>query len=290
VRLLDHAASAVLAARHDGEDAWLETRRLVVGGRAVRVAHRAGTPTFLFLPGYPDTLQVFARLAAALDPAAGFVALDFPGQGGSEAAYPAVASPEARASWLGRVLEALGVPRCTVFAHDMGVHAALELARLAPERVSGLVLAHALLDVGATTSRTIAALRKTRAYRTLLPAAPRTAVARSVATFLPPYGALSARVYEDMARSFAHGGAATTAHVCDAAEEWLARGLDRFAALTAPVTLLWGTEETHFPRVHAEALEARLPRARLEEVPGGHHWLAWHAPARVAAALRDVSR
>jgi pimeloyl-ACP methyl ester carboxylesterase len=268
------------------------TRRLEVEGRAVRVSHRpaeAGAPTVVLLHGYPDTLQIFARVTAALPAATGYVALDFPGQGQSEPSRVPTASPEARAGWLVQVLEALAVDRCSLMAHDMGAHAALELARLDPRRVARVVLAHALLDGTAATSRAIAVLRRARAYRVLLPAFPRATVARSVATFLPRERPLSTAIYEDIAAAFTSASARNTVAACDAAEEWLQRGLARFASLPMPLTLLWGDAEAHFPRVHAERLAAIVAQARLIDVAGGWHWLAWQDPGCVVAALAKTA-
>lgn len=284
----DALASPLLRPARTGAEAWLATRLLEVDGRAVRVSHRpaqAGAATVVFLPGYPDTLQIFARAAAALPLDLGYLALEFPGQGRTEPSRAPTFSPDARARWLEQVLDGLAVERCWLVAHDMGAHAALELARLDPRRAERLVLSHALLDGTARTSRAIAVLRRARAYRVLLPAFPRATVARSVATFLPPATPLSVAVYDDIASAFTVASARTTVAVCEAAEIWLARGLTRFATLPMPVTLLWGDAESHFPRVHAERLAAIVPRAVLVDVPGGWHWLAWQDPGRIAEAL-----
>lgn len=259
----------------------------------MRVSHRpakAGAPTVVLLHGYPDTLQIFARLATALPREMGYVALDFPGQGQSEPSRARSFSPEARARWLVQVLAALAVERCSVIAHDMGAHAALELALLDPGRVERVVVSHALLDGTAATSWEIAVLRRARAYRVLLPALPRVTVARCVATFLPRATPLSPVIYEDLASSFTRASARTTARVCDAAEAWLTRGLGRFAALTMPLTLLWGDAEAHFPRAHAERLAAVVPQAQVIDIRGGFHWLAWQDPECVVAALQARRR
>ena len=247
-----------------------------VAGRAVRVSHRRGSPTVLFLHGYPDTLHVFDRAISALDGNWGYVAPDFPGQGRSEAS--GTVAPEARARWLDSLLRVLDVDRVRLVAHDMGAHAALELALGFPDRVESLVLSHSLLDGTAKTSRTIALLRRGRAYRWLLPAFPSIVVARSLASFLPSDTPLTDDVHDDIAACFTRAVARTTVAVCDAAEVWLARGLDRFGALRCPVTLVWGSAETHFGRAHAESL-ARVCRATsIVDVDGGHHWLAWQQP------------
>ena len=288
----DALASPLLRTPRAGDDACLSSQLLEVEGRAVRLSHRvaqAGAPTVVLLPGYPDTLQIFARVAAALPPATGYVALDFPGQGRSEPSRVPTYSPADRARWLVEVLEALAVDRCWLMAHDMGAHAALELARLDPRRVERVVLSHALLDGAARTSRAIAVLRRARAYRALLPGFPRATVARSVASFHPPETPLSSAIYDDVASTFTIASARTTVAVCDATEVWLARGLARFASLPMPLTLLWGDAEAHFPRVHAERLAAVVKRARVVDVRGGWHWLAWQDPDCIVAALANTA-
>ena len=270
----------------------LATTVIEVDGRAARVSCRAataGAPTVLFLPGYPDTLQVFARACAALEPRVGYLALDFPGQGGSERSRDPTFAPEARARWIVQVLRRLEVGRVVVYAHDMGAHAALELALLIGARVSGLVVANALLDGMARTSRTIALLRRARAYRVLLPAFPGRAVAHSIAGFLPRGAPLSPAVQQDIESAFSRTAAVVTGRVCDAAEVWLARGLERFRSLRMPVTLLWGSAEQHFPRVHAEALATVIDQARVVDVPGGHHWLVWHDPDAVVRQVQALT-
>ena len=269
----------------------LDTLLVDVAGAATRISARRATanaPTVLLLPGYPDTLQVFTRVVDALDPAWGYIAPDFPGQGGSAATRAPTFAPEARAAWLATLLDHLDVPRVRVFGHDMGAHAALELALTHAPRVERVVVANALLDGAAPCSRTITLLRWSALYRVLLPAFPGRVSAQCIRDFLPRTSPLTPPVRADIEGLFTRAAARTTSRVCDAAEVWLARGLDRFRDLTMPVTALWGAAEHHFPRGHAEALLRAVPHATLSEVPDGHHWLAWHSPASVVEGLTTL--
>jgi pimeloyl-ACP methyl ester carboxylesterase len=268
----------------------LETTRFDVDGAAARVSVRraaARAPTVLLLHGYPDTLRVFTRVVAALEASWGYVAIDFPGQGGSPGAPSSPVTPRDRATWLTALLDGLDVAQVRVFGHDMGAHAALELALTRPDRVERVVVANALLDGTAPCSRTITLLRWSALYRVLLPTFPGRVAAQCIRDFLPRTNPLTPRVRADIVASFTRAAARTTSHVCDAAEGWLAQGLDRFRELPMPVTALWGEAEHHFPRAHATALRQAVPHATLSEIPGGHHWLAWHAPARVVESLGD---
>ena len=270
--------------------ALLKPQTMTLEGQRVRVAIRRaapGSPTVLFLHGYPDTLQVFAAAVAALPESWGYVAPDFPGQGKSARSAPEspTASPTDRARWLASLLDTALVPLVRVFAHDMGAHAALELARLHPRRVERLVLAHSLLDPSAPMSLTLTWLRKSAAYRVLLPAFPGRVVKKCFESFLAPNQALTPLVARDVQDAFTMQVGRFTASVCDAAEDWLRGGLDRYRVLEMPVTILTGTRNLHFPREHAEALAREVRQAKVVEVPGGWHWLVWHLPDAVVRAL-----
>ncbi len=266
----------------------LPTQMVRLRGHRVRLFLRqaqAGKPTALLLHGYPDTVHVFGPLASALPQDWGVVAADFPGQGLSENAQ--VFSPSARAEWLTALLwQCQATEKIVVFGHDMGAHAALELARN-DALVRRVVLCHSLLDGTGPTSLAIRVLRRSGAYRVILPAVPQTVVSRCLATFLPGPSPLEAVVESDFRTCFSRGGALRTAAICSAAEHWLAQGLETFDNVNTEVRLLWGTAESHFPIAHAQALQRVLPKAQLQQVPGGYHWLAWHAPQAVAASLRE---
>lgn len=270
--------------------ALLKTQTMTIEGQRVRVAIRRaaiGAPTAVFLHGYPDTLQVFAAAVATLPAEWGYVVPDFPGQGKSVRSAPELptASPTDRARWLAALLDTCLVPMVRVFAHDMGAHAALELARLHPRRVERLVLAHSLLDPTAPMSMTLTWLRKSAAYRVLLPAFPGRVVKKCFESFLAPNQALAPLVARDVQDAFTMQVGRFTASVCDAAEDWLRIGLDRYRSLEMPVTLLTGTRNLHFPRAHAEALAREVRHAKLVEVPGGWHWFVWHLPEAAVRAL-----
>lgn len=55
--------------------------------------------------------------------------------------------------------------------------------------------------------------------------------------------------------------------------------------IAAPTLLIWGDADPISPEAVGRHLEARLPNARLEVVPGGNHDLATAHPDRVAALI-----
>src|SRR5438094_8043653 len=66
----------------------MEIRR----GRRLRVVQLGNGPPLILLHGYPDTLQVWSRLAPLLSAAHRVIAFDWPGMGQSEA-WPGGATP-----------------------------------------------------------------------------------------------------------------------------------------------------------------------------------------------------
>lgn len=271
----------------------LHTEIKTVEGQPVRVALRRATgsaPTALFLHGYPDDLHIFSRAIDALPKDWGYVAADFPGQGRSarSASTTPTTSPEGRARWLGALLDVGMLRRVRVFAHDMGAHAGLELARQAPTRVERLVLCHSLLDNDAKVASTIKWLRLAGAYRPLLSNLPGSVLRRCVRDFLPSNDALTMPVEIELGQCFDRQVGKHTAAVCDAAMDWLKQGLGRYHAIEAPVTNLVGTRNLYFGRDHAEALQRVLPKARIVTVPDAWHWLAWQKPEAVVKALSEA--
>lgn len=268
----------------------LTTEIKTVEGQPVRLASRRAqgdAPTVLWLHGYPDNLQVFARAVRALPPEWGYVAADFPGQGRSARSHANTpsTSPTERARWLATLLDVTMLQRVRVFAHDMGAHAALELARTAPKRVERLVLCHSLLDGAAEVATPLRVMRASRAYRVVLPAVPGTVLRRCIDDFLPKSETLSWPVEVDLGKAFDRRVGQHTADVCDAAERWLSQGLSRYRDLKMPVVALWGTRNLYFPRVHADALAKAVPQTEVHIARDGWHWLVWHKPGDVIQAL-----
>jgi pimeloyl-ACP methyl ester carboxylesterase len=256
----------------------LPTQHLSVNGAQVRVHYRPGTPTILFLHGYPDTLHVFGSVIERLPAEYGVVAADFPGQGQSEAA--GMHSPQARAYWLVRLLDALEVNTVRVFGHDMGGQVALEFALL--HRAESVVVSHTLLANEAPQSKAIRLMRASSLYRLLIPMFPQLVVSRCLATFVQHE--VERQVEADIRQAFGRT-TGETVKVCDAAETWLRRGLAPFSAISVPMTAIWSSRAPHFELPHAHALKAVLTKLRVVTVEEPSHWLCCDLPEVVVNVL-----
>jgi pimeloyl-ACP methyl ester carboxylesterase len=268
----------------------LPAETLIVDGRRVRVA-RAGPPgdPLVFLHGYPDTLQLWSRCAGRFSARRSVLALDWPGMGESEA-WPGGATPEHMAERLDTVLDACGVERATLVAHDMGAPPALVFAARHPARVRGLVILNSLVAADGPTSWDIAILRRFAWNRWLLRRAPRVVFERAVRSSLPLGAGLPDAVREDLWRSFRRPEVrAFISKMCAAYQGTLPALAEALPSIQAPVRILWGARDHHFPPAQGRWLAERLKDASLEVVPGGTHWMAWHDADTVADRIESFA-
>ena len=107
--------------------------------RAQGKPHRKSPPEVaLLLHGSPADAADLARVGRALSKNYRVIALDLPGSGRSGALFPDYGIRAAAKEAL-FILDRLGVRRVLVFAHSLGAGVALEMARIAPERLTAIV-------------------------------------------------------------------------------------------------------------------------------------------------------
>jgi pimeloyl-ACP methyl ester carboxylesterase len=251
--------------------------------------------TLVCLHGYPDTLRVFEALQRALAPSMRVIAIDWPGQGGSEAC--GVRSPEERARWLHDTLYFWGLHAVTLYGHDMGGLAALHAAS-APLRneasmprvvINRVFVSNALLHHRQGVSPEIKLLRASRFYRIALPLAPSLIFDRCMHTFFGSNRAQirksrNALAWESEMRAHFIESAAEIANICASYDHSLRSNTLARGALLAPVHTLWGTSRLHFAEPHTPWLAARAVQVQATAtcIEGGPHWM-------VATHAREVS-
>jgi pimeloyl-ACP methyl ester carboxylesterase len=218
------------------------------GGLVLR-ALRAGAGPSLVLLASPlvtaDTYRPTLReLAHAFDAAV----LELPGSGRS-CQVRRSPSPAAHARAALAFAEAAGLLPAVVVGHSNSAPAAIELALLAPERVTALVLVDAVGAGGPDRLSRALAGRARDAIREPL---------------------FTVRAAPHVARNLLVHPRAFLAQVREAAAADLG---SRASALRVPTLLAWGARDATVPPDRAHVLQRLVPGAALATGPGGHDWL-----------------
>lgn len=233
-----------------------------------------GSPVLL-LHGFPATRQLWARVASLLSKA-GFrvLAADLVGYGASDAAAGAGVDMASQARWMWELLDALGIERVAIAAHDVGSAAAQLMTVSAPQRVRGL----AILDgvyAGEWAMEAIASIRSwdppqaQRLCPVLLRRLGKTPALRAL---------LSAFEGE-------HGGLRLIRAACDLDPRQTEHIGEALRASGVPAVVLWGERDQFLPIDTVARPLAQLLGAPLILLPGAH-FTPLDCPAEVAAALR----
>src|SRR5882757_241047 len=256
-------------------------RILTIGGRAIRVAVREGTPSrppLLLCNGIGVSLELFQPFVDALDPQRPVIRFDMPGIGGSPAPvipYHLATLP----SLLAGLLEQLGYEQADVLGISWGGGLAQQFALSRPDRVRRLVLV-------ATAPGSLMVPGHPRVLlRMLTPRRHRDpGYAARVAGEL--YGG-SARENPIVARDLLH---ATTRlgpprgyyYQLISILGWTS--LPRLPRLRPPTLILACDDDPIIPLVNARIMHRLIPRSQLHVYHGGHLELAADA-GRLAAAV-----
>lgn len=184
-----------------------------------------------------------------------------------------------------RVLQQAPGERFALAGHSMGGRVALEVVRLAPQRVTHL----ALLDTGYLPCPAGEAGAQEAAKRHALLAVARQQGVRAMAQtwvqgMVHPDRLRDERLIEDVVAMFARKRADVFA--CQI-EALLARpdASDVLATLTLPTLLLCGAQDSWSPPAQHDAMRRLAPHAVLDVVPDAGHMAPMEQPEAVALSL-----
>jgi pimeloyl-ACP methyl ester carboxylesterase len=211
----------------------------------------------------------------------GVLAVDLPGHGRSGG--PVLASVPEMASWVIRLLDAVGVDRAVVVGHSMGSLIAIETAAAHPERVAGIVLTgsagamavHPDLQEAANQGRHLAV----------------ELISGWVHTGADRYGhhpqpgswtrGLTERLAErELERSLGLDLAACSSY----------QAVERAAEVTAPATVVIGLADVMTNPRAGRVLVDALPAVDVVELPGSGHNMVMDRPSEVRSAILDRVR
>ena len=193
----------------------------------------------------------------------------------------------AHAQFVGRALDALGIERVHLVAHDFGGPWGLAWAASEPDRFASAVL----LGTGALPGYRWHALarlwRTPHAGELLMAAATRLGFRLAAAARQPARASAGRSSTACTTTSTATPGApcsSSTAPSPDVAGagERLAQAL---RPLDRPALVLWGRHDPYLPVTNAERQRAAFPRAEIRVLERSGHWPFVDDPATVTAAL-----
>jgi poly(3-hydroxyalkanoate) depolymerase len=270
---------------------WAESaegmRSLTVGGRAIRVAVREGTPgrpPLLLCNGIGASLELLQPFVDALDPQRGVIRFDMPGIGGS----PAPVIPyhlAASAPLLSGLLDQLGYQRADVLGISWGGGLAQQFALSRADRVRRLVL------VATGPGALMVPAHPRVLLRMLTPRRHRDpGYAARIAGEL--YGG-SVRKDPALARDLLHATTRlgqTRGYYYQLISSIGWTSLPRLPKMRQPTLILAGDDDPIIPLVNARIMHRLIPRSELHIYHGGHLELAADAEgiAPVVEAFLDA--
>ncbi len=97
-------------------------------------------PPILLIHGFVSSMYTFRRIIPLLMKQYSIIAVDLPGFGKSEKSTSFIYTLENYATLMLECVKQFGIPSINIAAHSMGGQIALNMARIAPEKVNRLVL------------------------------------------------------------------------------------------------------------------------------------------------------
>jgi pimeloyl-ACP methyl ester carboxylesterase len=162
----------------------------------------------------------------------------------------------------------------TIVGNSLGAWVALLVAVRRPSRIGRLVLVKG------------GALKGGRSDITFTPSTREEARATIGALMGPSALRAPGFVLDDLIRVCRVGPLGRLVQTADEMDRYLLDG--RLGAVTAPVDLLWGSDDQVFPVSYAERMERELPASRLTLLPGCGHAPHRNHPRRFNTALADL--
>jgi pimeloyl-ACP methyl ester carboxylesterase len=240
----------------------------------------AAQPTVVFVHGAANDHSVWALQSRYFaHHGMNALAVDLPGHGRSEG--PALASVEAIAQWIVRMLDANGIASATLVGHSLGALACLAAAALAPARVTKLALLGPAVPMPVSDVLLDAAKADDHVAYELINGWSHS-VPRQIGGNRVPGMWMTGAALRLMERT-APGVLYTDLVACNA----YASGLEAAAAVRCPVLVVLGQRDLMAPPRSAAALCEALAEVRVVTLPGAGHAMMAEQPDAVLDALRS---
>ena len=234
----------------------------------------SGQP-LIMLHGYSDSWFSYSRVLPLMNAKYHIYVLDQRGHGDSDRPASGYTFPDFASDVLA-FMDAKGLKEATIVGHSMGSFVAQHLAARAPERVTRLVLVGS-----ATTVRNDVVFELQREVNRLKDPVP-TKFVREFQT-----GILSQPLPDQFMEKVISESLKLPARVWHAVMAGMVASDSRarLGDIKAPTLIIWGDQETVFPRSEQDALVSAIPSAVLKVYPKTGHSPNWELPERFAADL-----
>ena len=257
--------------------------RVRVDGATLNVWDEGNGPPVLLLHGFPTTHRLWRAVIPPLVNA-GYraVAPDLAGYGGSDADSVGEVGMASQVRWMIELMEALGLERPLLVAHDVGSAAAEIIAARAPERIRGLVISDGVYEENWAMEAvaSIQSWNEAEAHR-LFPV-----LVRRLRSTTARGGAIS----EDMARELLgpYAGGEGGLRLIRAARALNPRDTagigEQLRARRVPALVLWGENDRYLSVDEVARPLAEVLGAELRVLSGGH-FLPLDAPDDVSREI-----
>jgi pimeloyl-ACP methyl ester carboxylesterase len=226
------------------------------------------------------------------------ILIDRPGHGWStRGSGLEQASPARQAALIHEAVAELGISRAVIVAHSWAGSLATAYALRYPDAVTGMVLLAPATHSWSTgiawyyNLLTTPVLGKLFAYTFGLPLG--AAIVRPAVTSVFAPQAAPPNYIRDTALMLGLRPAELLANAQDVAglNAFVAKQSPRYGEIAAPTIIFAGSDDTTVsPRIHAQALAAALPHARLVMLPNVGHMPHYAAPEAVVAAIDEIAK
>jgi len=170
----------------------------------------------------------------------------------------------------------------------MGGQPALAFAANHRQRVQSLIVMNSLVQWDEKTSWEINLLRRFGWNRFALRYLPGIVFGRALRTFLASGEGLDPPLRSDMWQSFRNSQVREfIIRMCAGYQGTLPHLAQMYPSIDTPTLVLWAEQDKHFPTAHGKRLQATLPNAILQIVPGADHWMAFSMAEEVSGRVID---
>ncbi|TDO14081.1 haloalkane dehalogenase [Mycobacterium sp. BK086] len=275
----------------DGTLFPFESRFVEIDGHSVHYVDEGSGPVLLFLHGNPTWSFVYRGVIEALRDEFRCIAVDYPGFGLSAAAPGYRYLPTEHTQVMGAFIEALGLSRVTLVAHDWGGPIGLALVEEHPGVFDRLVLANTWAwpvsaphvqvmshVMGGPLGRLL--IRQFNLFVNLMVPAGHRLAKPSDVEMRHYQKALDTPGRRNASAIFPRELTASRAFLAD-----VEAGLDRIADL--PALIIWGDADIAFGDNELRRWEQTFTDHKTVIVEGAGHFVQSDAPEQFAAAIRD---